>query len=161
MTTVAISQFGAPSSRGTSETAGFIAKQALERRQGWLSSCTFGQQLSASIKELYQISQECNQSNWDGYEALPVAGETYELAHRFLEALPLDAPPPLFGAEPDGHITFEWYQSPRRVLSVSVSPEGDLHYAALIGRSTHYGTEPFYGDAPRSILDIVRRISIP
>lgn len=159
MTTMTISQFGALSSRGASATAGYIARQAQERRQKWLNSYTFGQKLSVSIKELNQIFQECSQVNWDGYQALPIAGETYELAHRFLEALPLGMPAPSLGVEPDGHITFEWYQSPRRMLSVSISPEGDLHYAALLGSSTHYGTEPFYGEAPSTILDIIRRIS--
>ncbi|MDZ7585797.1 MAG: hypothetical protein U0938_13355 [Thiobacillus sp.] len=159
MSTMTISQFGALPSRGASATAEFIAKQAQERRQKWLSSYTFGQQLSVSVKELHQIYQECSQANWDGYEAMPVAVETYELAYRFLEALPLGTSAPTLGAEPDGHIAFEWFQSPRRMLSVSISPEGDLHYAALLGSSTHYGTEPFYGEAPGTILDIIRRIT--
>jgi hypothetical protein len=159
MTTMTISQYGALSSRGTSATAGFIAKQAQERRQKWLSSYTFGQQLSVSVKELHQIFQECSEANWDGYEAIPVSVETYELAHQFLEVLPLGTPAPSLGVEPDGHITFEWYQSSRRMLSVSINPEGDLHYAALIGSSAHYGTEPFYGETPSAILDIIRRIS--
>lgn len=158
-TTMTVSPFGTLSSRGTSATAEFIAKQAQERRQKWLSSYTFGQQLSVSVKDLHQIYQECSQTNWDGYEAMPVAVETYELAYQFLEALPLGTSAPTLGAEPDGHITFEWFQSPRRMLSVSISPEGDLHYAALLGSSTHYGTEPFYGEAPATILDIIRRIS--
>lgn len=159
MATMAVSPFRTLSSRGTSPTAEFIAKQAQERRQQWLSSYTFGQQLSVSIKELHQIYQECSLINWDGYEAMPVAVETYELACQFLEALPLGTAAPTPSAEPDGHITFEWFHSPRRMLSVSISPEGDLHYAALWGSSTHYGTEPFYGEAPGTILNIIRRIS--
>jgi len=47
------------------------------------------------------------------------------------------------GAESDGHITFEWYTSPRHILSISVSPDGKLHYAALIGSRKAYGTEDF------------------
>lgn len=158
MATMAVSPFRTLSSRGTSSTAEFITKQAQERRQQWLSSYTFGQQLSVSIKELHQIYQECSLINWDGYEAMPVAAETYELACQFLEALPLGTPAPTLGAEPDGHITFEWFHSPRRMLSVSISPEGDLHYAALLGSSTQYGTEPFYGEVPGTILNIIRRI---
>lgn len=159
MTTMTISQFGALSSRGASETAGFIAKEIQERRQKWLSSYTFGQQLNVSLKELQQIFQECRQANWDGYEAMPVAHETYEMVYQFLEAIPIGTPAPSLGTEPDGHITLEWYRSPRRLLSVSISPEGDLHYAALSGSSTHYGTEPFYGEVPSMLLDIIRRIS--
>ena len=64
---------------------------------------------------------------------------------------------PSVGAEPDGQITFEWYQSQRRILSVSVSQEGDLHYAALLGYSRRYGTEPFFGEIPADILKLVHR----
>ncbi len=159
MTTMVIPQFGALSSRGASGTAGLIAKLAHQARQKWLSSFTFGQKLSVSSKELHQLFQECRQTNWDGYGALPITGETYVLAYQFLEALPLGTSAPSLGAEPDGHITFEWYQSPRRMLSISISPESDLHYAALLGSSTLYGTEPFYGEVPRTILDIIRRVS--
>jgi len=45
-------------------------------------------------------------------------------------------------------------------LSVSVSEEGDLHYSALIGRSTAYGTEAFYSEVPRVILELINRINI-
>jgi hypothetical protein len=157
---MAIPQLGALSSRGASATAGYIAKQALERRQRWLNSYKFGEKLSVPRKELQQIFQDCNQPNWDGYEAMPISSETYELAYQFLDSLPLDTPTPSLGAEPDGQIAFEWYQSPRRTLSISMSGDGDLHYAALSGSSTHYGTEPFYGETPGTILDIIRRISV-
>jgi hypothetical protein len=43
-------------------------------------------------------------------------------------------------------------------LSVSVSPDGELHYAALLGLSKAYGTEPFFGEAPRPILDLIFRV---
>lgn len=159
MTTMAIPQFGTLPSRGASVTAGLIAKLAHDGRQKWLSSFTFGQKLSVSSKELHQLFQECRQTNWDSYGALPIAEETYVLAYQFLEALPLGTSAPSLGAEPDGHITFEWYQSPRRMLSISISPESDLHYAALLGGGTLYGTEPFYGEVPRTILDIIGRVS--
>lgn len=38
-----------------------------------------------------------------------------------------------------------------------VSPEGDLHYAALLGSSKVYGTEPFFGETPSRILELIRQ----
>ena len=109
--------------------------------------------------ELSRVAHECGIANWDGYRAAPVAQETYIHARSFLGALPLALPAPSVGAEPDGHITLEWYSSPRHLLSISVSPEGDLHYAALIGPARAYGTEPFCGEVPHSVLDLIRRVA--
>lgn len=160
MLALTTSQFDMLPSRGASKTARFITEQDAKRRQQWLSSYTFGQQLNGSINELHELFRSCNQPNWDGYDAMPITGETYELAYQFLEAFPSGMPAPSLGAEPDGHITLEWYHSPRRTVSISISPEGDLHYAALIGNATNYGSEPFYGEVPGTILNLIRRISI-
>ena len=104
------------------------------------------------------MAEECGSPNWDGYGAAPVIEETLRQGYRFLAALPLGTPAPSVGAEPDGHIVFEWYHSPRRTLSVSVSSEGELHYAALLGLSKAHGTEPFFGEVPQAILDLIRRV---
>ncbi len=111
------------------------------------------------IDELSGVAKHCSVANWDGYGAVPVAEQTYEQARSFLDALPSGTPVPSVGVEPDGHLTLEWYRSPRRLLSVSVTPEGDLHYAALIGPAKAYGTEPFLGEAPQPIPDLIRRIA--
>jgi hypothetical protein len=158
MTAAVLFRYGALSSRGTSDTASFITKQAQEGRQKWLETHTFGQQVRASIIELWQLFQDCRFPNWDAYGAEPVSEEAFKLAYQLLKVLPLGTPAASFGAEPDGHITLEWYRSPRRTLSVSVSPEGELHYAALVGASKHYGTEPFYGEAPKAIVDLIYRV---
>ena len=94
------------------------------------------------LEELSLVAEKCDAANWDGYGAAPVAKQTYLHARSFLDALPVGTPVPTVGAEPDGHLTFEWYRSSRRLLSVSVSPEGELQYAALIGPAKAYGTEP-------------------
>jgi len=110
------------------------------------------------LKELCAVAQECGTRNWDGYGAEPVSEDAYKLARRFLEALPPGTPGPSIGAEPDGHMTMEWHRSPHHTLSVSVSPEGDLHYSALVGPNKAYGTEAFSGEVPKVILDLIRRV---
>jgi len=145
-------------SRGMSTTAQFVAEQAELGRRRLEESYTFGLRAKGAFDELYHVYKECSESNWDGHNATPVTEATYRLAQQFLEALPLSTPAPSFGAEPDGHITLEWHRSPRRTLSLSISPDGDLHYAALLGESKAYGTEPFFGDAPKSVVDLIQRI---
>jgi hypothetical protein len=102
---------------------------------------------------------ECREPNWDGYDAPPVSEESYHLAHQCLAALPLSTPVPSIGAEPDGQITVEWYRSPQRTLSVSISPDRYLHYAALLGLTMAYGTEPFVGEVPKIISDLIHRVA--
>lgn len=145
-------------SHGTSDIARFVAEQAEQGHRQLKDSFTFGLGGKGAFGELGEIYEECLEPNWDGYNALPVTEDAYQAAYRFLEALPLSIPLPSFGAEPDGHITMEWYCSPRRTLSVSVSPDGDLHYAALLGDGSAYGTEPFFGEAPKAIVDLIQRV---
>ena len=121
------------------------------------------------LNELGEAWEEYRNANWDGYGAIQVSEETFQHARRFVKALPPDIPNPTIGGDPDGHLTLEWYRSPRCILSVSVSPEGDLHYAALrevtskvAGNgskvSKSYGTEPFSGEIPESILRLVSQV---
>ncbi len=158
MTAIALSRYGVIASEGTSKTAGFIARQTHKWRQRLQESYALGQRAKGTVSDLYQVFEECRHPNWDGHGAVPVPARAYQLAYQLLEALPLGMPAPSLGAEPDGHLTLEWHRSPRRTLSVSVSPEGDLHYAALVGISKHYGTEPFYGEAPKAIVDLIYRV---
>jgi hypothetical protein len=113
---------------------------------------------SAARDELATVWEECRNPNWDGFKALPISQDALHGAYTFLESLPLGFPPPSIGAEPDGEVTLEWHRSERRTLSISVSPDGELHYAALLGPNRVYGTEVFFGEVPRSIEDLIRRV---
>jgi len=143
---------------GASDTAYFIAEQAQKGCGHLQSSHSLGLGKERVLEDLIKITEECGSANWDGYGAAPISNETFWQAYYFLNALPLGFPTPSVGAEPDGHLTFEWHRSARRTLSISVSPEGDLDYAALLGVSRAYGTEPFPGVVPKIILDLIRRV---
>ncbi len=108
--------------------------------------------------DLRELADEYGEADWDGYGAVAVSREAIEGAKDFLRSLPVGIYRPTLGAEPDGHVTFEWHVSPKRTLSVSVSQDGMLHYSALIGSSRLFGTEPFLGDCPRTILRLVQRV---
>ena len=110
------------------------------------------------VDDLYKTVEQCSSANWDGYGATPVTRETFMQVCNFMEALPLGTTAPSVGAEPDGNLTLEWYRSPSRILSVSISPEGELNYAALLGHRKTYGTEPFCVEVHSIILDIIRQV---
>jgi len=145
---------------GYSESAQFISTQ-IARSQTELRRPEFYFSIMKKVlPDLMAVASDGVESGWDGYDARPVTKGTFDRAIAFLESLPNSIHTPTVGAEPDGHITFEWYSSPHRLLSVSVSPEGDLHYAALIGHNRAYGTEMFFGEAPKEILGLIRRIDV-
>ena len=90
--------------------------------------------------------------------AQSVREETYDLAHQFLAALPLSTLLSSIGAEPDGQITVEWYRSPQRTRSVSISPDEEFHYAALLGPERICGTETFRARMSQVLSDLIARI---
>ena len=96
--------------------------------------------------------QQCQQPNWDGDGAEAISSETHEVARRLLESLPSDMPLPSISAEPDGQLNFEWYQAPRRLLSVSISADGTLYWAALIGSEDPRGSCQFVDQFPQTLL---------
>ena len=109
--------------------------------------------------DLGQLAIECERPGWDGDGADPVLPSTIDQAVRLLRALPPGMSRPTLGVEPDGQITFEWYTSPKQVLSVSVCSDGNLYFAALLGAARHFGREPFFGDMPDEILRLVHRVA--
>jgi hypothetical protein len=142
---------------GFSDAARFVENAASCGRQKLQDSNTFG--LDNVLRdELATVWEECRSPNWDGFGALPVTADALQNAYRLLEGLPPDIPAPSIGAEPDGELTLEWHRSPRRTLSVSISPAGELHFAGLFGPNRHYGSEAFFGDVPASLLDLIRRV---
>ena len=158
MAAIALQPITMVTSGGTSDVAGYVTRQKAEPWRQLQNTFYLGQQSKGSVNELIQVLAVCKSANWDGYGARPVSTQTYMLARKFLEALPLGSPSPSIGADPDGDITCEWYAAARKTLSVSISASGDLHYAALIGTVKAYGTEPFSGNIPRVILDLIRRV---
>lgn len=107
---------------------------------------------TALLKTLRETWQQCQQSNWNGEGAEAISPETHDVARRLLESLPSDMPLPSISAEPDGQLNFEWYQSPRRLLSASISSNGTLYWAALIGSEDPRGSCQFVDQFPQTLL---------
>lgn len=145
-------------STGVSESAFLIKKQMEEEQTRLQQSCAWGGTSQELLACILRIEQECGNPGWDGYDALPVLGESVRHAINLSKVLPWGFYKPTVGIEPDGQLTFEWYKSPQKTCSVSVSPDGALHFAALNGTSQIYGTELFSGALPKAILNAVDNI---
>lgn len=138
----------------TIPTPSQLIDQAKNQLQAILRNSSLGHQ--EALDELWEVWNDCRKTDWDGHGALPVDQETYRAAYLLIESLPLGFPKPSLGAEPDGHLTLEWYKSPCRILSVSVDPEGVLHYAGLYGSDKRYGSLTFFSTAPYELIQLVR-----
>ncbi|MBU0719061.1 MAG: hypothetical protein KJ749_12490, partial [Planctomycetes bacterium] len=139
--------------RGVSDAARYIEDVTRHNRRYLHESSAFGIE-SVLRDELAEAWAECQESDWDGHDAQPVSHDALRNMYAFLEALPLGFPRPAIGADPHGHLSVEWYRSSRRVLSVGVSPDEVLHYAALLGSSRTCGTDTFFGEIPENILNL-------
>lgn len=144
--------------RGFSAEAASIDREYRKRRQELHRAPSLGDE-SVAADELLAVWFDSRRSDWDGFGARRVSLHTFAMALRFLGQLPLGYPAPSFGADPDGEITLEWYSGPGRVLSVSVGPTGELSYAARIGNARMHGTDVFFDEVPRMILDLIDRVT--
>lgn len=114
--------------------------------------------IADAFRELFDVASDTRLPDWDGYGASPISRASYRNASKLLQSLPLGVPNPSMGVDPDGEVTIEWFGSPNRTLSISVSPDGLLHYSAVIGSSKVYGTEPFFGPLPSRIFQTLYQI---
>jgi len=147
-----------PTSGFFSPTANFVHEQ----NSSWIDQIretnVFGSERNLAMDELRQTYEECRTPNWDGFDAQAVVDEVFFVASEVLDSLPLGMRAPTVAAEPDGHLTLEWYRSPSRTLSLSISPSRDIHYAALLGARKAYGSEPFYEALSSTIVDLINQV---
>ena len=110
------------------------------------------------VDQLIDVYQQAAEDGWDGEGSIGVAADTYQVAHALVESLPTAYRTPEISAEPDGHLHLEWFVNNRRVLGVSINPDGRLHWAALLGEEDPRGTCRFDGQAPTTLLHWIGRI---
>ncbi len=108
--------------------------------------------------QLIDIFEHCSNAGWEGENSVPVDTRTLMVARKLVEALPREYRTPTISGEPDGHVCLEWYVTTRRILTVSVNPNGTLHWAALIGDEDPRGSCHFYDEAPSTLLYWIGRV---
>lgn len=117
--------------------------------------------LNAVLPEMQEVLAETSSPNWNGYGAEPVSQESFEKAKYFISMLPAWTPVPAVSASPSGQIMLEWYRAPKQILSVSVSPIGQLHFSALVGNEESYGVRELLDKAPEDISKLIREVMAP
>ncbi len=141
---------------GFSAAAHFLQEAEQDANNPILESVTFSKQ--PAYDQLGEVWEECRARDWDGEGASAIDQDTLRNAYVFIEALPPRCRLPEITAEPDGHLNLEWYRHPRRILSVSVSPEGALYWAALFGTEDPRGSCSFFGEIPDTVLYWIQRV---
>ena len=111
------------------------------------------------FRELEKIFEECSSEGWDGERAKTISKEILQNARTFLESFPSGVEQPQIAAEPDGAISFEWYRSPEKVISVSVNPRGEVYYAAMIGARREHGKDSVHSGASDNLLTLIEEIT--
>ncbi len=134
---------------GFSETAKELGQVLRDEAKRQDETVTFSPQ--PLYDQLIDVFQQCSLPGWEGEESEPVDRGALMIAKDFVEALPVAYRNPTISGEPDRHISLEWYVHPYRILTVSIDPEGILHWAALIGEEDPRGSCPFYGEMPRRV----------
>lgn len=110
------------------------------------------------VDQLIDTFTDASSDGWDGDGSVAVSRQTLSIARELVGSLPTEFRTPEISAEPDGHIHLEWFVNSRRVLGVSVNPDGRLHWAALIGEEDPRGTCRFDGQAPMTLLYWIGRV---
>jgi hypothetical protein len=143
----------------SASTTGCEVRQILSKSvDHFRGSWTYGEPWRTVIAELASLYAECTRTNWDGYGALPLRSEVFQVAAGFAASIPFDVPMPEISASAQGDISFEWAQNSRRIISVAVSDNGEIHFAALNGHRRTYGSFPFDGSFDLQLHDLIRTV---
>ena len=110
------------------------------------------------LDQLDAVYEDCYLSGWNGNGAKAISHDVLRKARFFLESLPFGMELPQISAEPDGAITFEWYRSPNRTLSLSINPDGYVYYASLFGTSRRHGVDPVLGGISKDLITLINQV---
>ena len=156
MTATAINrpQFGYYNNPGESWEAKILNK--LSRSiQDHLSNNAGSVEKSVKLEGAYR---EASTPDWDGHGAMVANLHSYHRAKEFLNMLPDSIPAPEFSVDPDGEISFDWFYSKFRLISISIGDDGSLTYIGFLGNVLMKGVEYLDEKIPESINELFTRI---
>lgn len=112
------------------------------------------------VEELAALTVQGSVALWFGHDASPPRRESVEAATRFLMLLPARFLDLEISPELDRGITFDWYRSDDRQLSITLDARGQLFYAAMLGPIERMSGRLAFADAlPDEIARILLRIA--
>ena len=146
--------------RGTGMSKEAIAVQAHVKDA--ITHLSNNQSIGARLQEGYrlleEVAEEHDEPNWDGYGALPINIASLRKAYEFIQILPLSLPLPDIEVDPDGEVSFDWYDDSGGVFSVSLGESGRLTFAGAFGRKEVHGVDHFDDEIPMPILIYLQQL---
>jgi len=110
------------------------------------------------LAEILETSYECMENDWDGYGADKITGKGIHAVTFFLEKLPIDLLTPEVSADPHGHLTLEWYSSPKNLLSITIGYE-EIYFVFCYEGEDMVGTLDLTEDAATTMGNLSRLVS--
>lgn len=96
-------------------------------------------------------------------ESDPTLAETglFELAERFLLALPASVPSPELAIDDDDELVFDWRGAHGAMLTVCLGADGRLAYACRMSAfDKEHGVKRFDEEIPKRVVELVQQVSI-
>lgn len=145
--------------RAASEASAVVDRMQDDAEKAHQVSAYLGAAILDTLSLLRAAYVEAAEPNWDGYGAQPADPLAYHHARRFATLLYREQQPTDISIDPDGEISFDWDHGIDYVVSVSVSREGRLAYAARVGPNRSRGIERLSDGVPEQILALIRRVT--
>ena len=143
---------------GQSHESDYVAKRLSSLRAPLTDSRAIGVQ--SLLDDLHLLAQECRVEDWNGYGAKPLSPRSLAPAEVFIRCLGMNSRNASLGATAKGWVTLQWGPGPKWTLSIAITDDGWIHWAALFGSVREHGTTPFMGAIPRNISELIQRACI-
>jgi hypothetical protein len=113
---------------------------------------------AAKESELLELFEDCRQSDWDGYGAVPLHRDLFDRVVRLLRKIPSHIDLPELVPEPDGAIALEWWLSKNQVLSLSIDRSEYAPFAWVDGVERGRGVLLARNEFPAKIVSALESI---
>lgn len=112
-----------------------------------------------AFTELEELSVNASRPNWDNLGSAPLDADTYQIAKRFILALPSSIPAPELTVDRDGEVNFDWFGSGGQIFSASLRKDGRIAFAGQFSaRNRLSGVEEFNDSVPKRIVESIKAI---
>lgn len=138
---------------------GGISKEAqkLYSQMNEVFTCIKPSEQKWVFNELEELSINASHPNWDNLGSAPLDADTYQIAKRFICALPSSLPAPEVTVDRDGEVNFDWFGSSGQIFSVSLRKDGRIAFAGQFSaRKRLSGLEEFNDSVPKRILEGIK-----
>lgn len=111
------------------------------------------------FSELEELSITASHKNWDNLGSAPLDADTYQIAKRFISALPSSLPAPELTVDRDGEVNFDWYGSSGQIFTASLRKDGRIAFAGQIStRNRLSGVGEFNDSVPEKVVESIKTI---